>query len=242
MEKTKLDWDKFKGMFGTWADKIQPFFENGGLDPVYEQLKKDSQRGKKIAPLSGNVYRCFTETPLADLKAVVCGFCPYHTFKNGSPVADGLALGCSVTNKLQPSLEIMYDEIERSVYNGLSLDGDKNPDVSFLAHQGILMFNASLTTEMNKAGSHLELWEPFTKYIFEEIIAVERVPVIFLGKEASKFKRYLSPFQHSFEISHPAFAARMQTDWDSKGAFLKVKKLVKEFNDYDIEWLDVLPF
>lgn len=237
---TKLDADKFRPLFNDWWPKIEPFFDNGKFDLIYEFLKKESTRGKKISPLSNNVYRCFTETPLKDLKGIICGFCPYHTFYNSMPVADGLALSCGVTNKMQPSLSIMYDEIERSVYDGISLEGEKNPDLTFLANQGILLFNASLTTEMNKAGSHLELWEPFTKYVFEEIFAIERVPIIFLGNEAKKFKKYV-PFTPTFECSHPAYAARMQEEWDSKGAFKKMKQLIKEFNNYDVEWLDFEP-
>ena len=73
--KTKLNEGAFKPLFGDWWEKIRPFWLNGGFDPIYEQLKKDSQRGRKIAPLSGNVYRCFIETPLKNLKLVMMGMC-----------------------------------------------------------------------------------------------------------------------------------------------------------------------
>ncbi len=42
--------------------------------------------------------------------------------------------------------------IEKELYDGLDLEHVKNPDVSYLAKQGVLMYNAALTTEMNKAG------------------------------------------------------------------------------------------
>ena len=160
------------------------------------------------------------------------------------PIADGLLFGCSTTGKLQPSLSNFYDEIERSVYKGLCLEGEKSPDVTFLAHQGVLMFNASLTTEMNKAGSHMELWEPFIKYIFEEILSIERVPIIFLGKDAAKFKKYIPATLSTFEVSHPASAAYKNEEWDSGGVFLKVNKLIKDYNNYNINWLDfdAIPF
>lgn len=235
--KTKLNWNKFEPLFGTWASRIKPFFDSGGFDPIYKQLKFDASRGKKIAPLSPNVYRCFKETPLDDVKVVVMGMCPYHTFYNEMPVADGLLMGCSITGRLQPSLEKFYEGVERDVYDGLNLRYTKNPDVSYLAKQGVLMLNAALTTEMNKAGSHIKLWEPFTKFLLEEVLAPLGVPYIFLGKDASVYEKYLPPFSWSFVVSHPASAAYKQGDWDTEGVFSKVNKILKDNNNFSIEWL-----
>ena len=159
-----MNWELFKDCFHeSWHSKMQPFIESEECDNIYKYLKSESKRGKKIAPLSSVIYRCFKETSLDDVKVVMVGMCPYHTFYNDQPVADGLLMGCSVTNKLQPSLLKFYEGVEKELFNGLNLTYQKLPDVSYLAKQGVLMFNAALTTEMNKAGSHIELWEPFTK-------------------------------------------------------------------------------
>lgn len=237
-----MQFEKFKDLFHeSWHDKIRPFIESEECDDIYKFLKSESQRGKRIAPLSVNVYRCFLETSLDDLKLVILGMCPYHTLKNEMPVADGLAMSCSATGYLQPSLDQFYNAIEKEVYNGMCLQCEKNPDLSYLAHQGVLLFNAALTTEINKAGSHLELWEPFTKYVFQEILSTTGVPTIFLGKEAAKFERYTGLFAHNFVVSHPASAAYKNTDWDSEGVFTKVNKILKEVNNYEIDWLDQQP-
>jgi uracil-DNA glycosylase len=233
-----MNWEKFKECFHeSWHDKMRPFIESRECDDIYAFLKKESRRGKKIAPLSSNVYRCFRETSLDDLKVVMMGMCPYHTFLNDTPVADGLLMGCSVTNKLQPSLEKFYEGVEKDVYNGLNLYYAKTPDVSYLAHQGVLMVNAALTTEINKAGSHIKLWEPFTKYLLEDVLAPTGVPYIFLGKDASVYERYLPPFSWSFVLSHPASASYKQTDWDTEKVFTKVNKILKDNNNFSIEWL-----
>jgi uracil-DNA glycosylase len=233
-----MNWTKFKDLFHeSWHIKIRPFVESKECDDIYEFLKKESKRGKKIAPLSPNVYRCFRETSLDDLKVVMMGMCPYHTFLNDTPVADGLLMGCSVTNKLQPSLEKFYEGVEKDVYDGLNLHHTKDPDVSYLAKQGVLMVNAALTTEMNKAGSHIKLWEPFTKYLLEEVLALTGVPYIFLGKDASVYEKYLPPFSWSFVLSHPASASYKQTDWDTEGVFTKVNKILKNNNNFSIDWL-----
>jgi uracil-DNA glycosylase len=238
-----MKWSLFKDQFHeSWHAKMQPFIESEACDNIYKYLKAESKRGKKIAPLSSAVYRCFRETPLDELKVVMVGMCPYHTFYNGDPVADGLLMGCSVTGRMQPSLEKFYDGVEKELYDGLSLKHVKNPDVSYLAKQGVLMYNAALTTEMNKAGSHIELWEPFTKYVLEEIVTPTGVPVIFLGKDASKYEKYTSPFSWNFVLTHPASAAYKQSDWNTEGVFTKMNKVLKDNNNFHIEWLDKVPF
>ncbi len=187
-----MQWEKFKDQFHeSWHAKVRPFIESEQCDKIYEFLKKESKRGKKIAPLSSNVFRAFRETSLDNLKVVMMGMCPYHTSIGGEYVADGLLMGCSITGKLQPSLEQFYKAIERELYEDVK--HEKTPDVRYLASQGVLMLNAALTTEINKAGSHIALWEPFTRYLFENVLDTAGVPIIFLGKDAAKYERYVPP-------------------------------------------------
>lgn len=237
-----MNWDKFKENFHeSWHEKMKPFIESEACDEIYAYLKKEAGRGKKIAPLSANVFRAFKETPLTDLKVVMIGMCPYHTAKNGVYVADGLLMGCSVTGKLQPSLEKFYNGIEKELYNGLAVRCIKGPDVTYLAKQGVLMLNAALTTEINKAGSHIDLWKPFVEYLFENVFQYEGAPIIFLGKDAGRYQKLVAPFKWSFVLSHPASAAYKQCDWDTEDVFGKVSKVIKDNNNFTIEWLDELP-
>lgn len=233
-----MNWDKFSEFFHeSWHVKMKPFIESEDCDKIYAFLKHESQRGKKVAPLSQNVWRCFKETPYNEVKVIFIGMCPYHTASYNVPVADGLMMGCSVTGKLQPSLEQLYTGIRTELYDGLGLDRTFNPDVSYLAHQGVLMCNAALTTEVNKAGSHIELWEPFMKYLLEEVFAWTGLPIVFFGKEAAKLKKYVAPFTYTFPVSHPASASYKNGDWDSEGVFTKINTLIKENNGFEIDWL-----
>lgn len=251
--ETKLNWELFEPLFGTWAEKFKPFFMNGGFDPIYARLKHDTGRGKRVAPLSSHVFRCFQETPFGDLKVIIVGMCPYHTFAGWSnrflpnqndekpsgiyPVADGLALSCSSTGRLQPSLDQFYNALEKDIGKGLELNMKKDPDLSYLAKQGVLLLNASLTVEEGKPGSHNELWEPFMKFLFEEVLTTNGIPIVLLGKEAQKIKRYIMPFSWVFELSHPASASYSNTQWDSKGTFTAINKILKENNNNLITWI-----
>lgn len=239
-----MNFDKFKSqMHPSWWNKLKPFIESEECDKIYAFLKSESKKGKKIAPLSMHVWRCFLETPFDDLKVVMVGLCPYHTFKNDAPIADGLLMGCSITEQVQPSLSQFYGAIEKEFYSGLNLSIIENPDVSFLAQQGVLMFNAALTTEINKAGSHIQIWEPFVKYLFEEVINYLGIPIIFLGKDAAVYKKYTSKLNHVFEVSHPASASYKGIDWNTDNTFVKVNKLLEENNGFSVQWVEIdVPF
>lgn len=237
-----MNWEKFQDHFDeSWHHKMKPFIESEHCDKIYEHLKKESKRGKQIAPLSHNVFRAFQETRFDNLKVVMIGMCPYHTFKNGEPVADGLLMGCSTTGYAQPSLTKFYSGLETELSKGLSLHAPKSPNVSYLANQGVLMLNAALTTEMNKAGSHIAIWEPFTRYLLEEVLATSGAIYIFLGKDAAKYERYLPPMSWSFTLSHPASASYKNTEWDTEGVFSKTNEILKQNNGFEIDWLDVNP-
>jgi uracil DNA glycosylase len=239
-----MNWSNFKHQFHpSWHAKMRPFIESEQCDKIYAFLKAESKRGKRVAPLSMHVWRCFLETPLDEIKVVMVGLCPYHTLKNDAPVADGLLMGCSITEQLQPTLEHFYMGIEREYYNGLNLSIIKDPDVSHLAHQGVLMFNAALTTEINKAGSHLDAWEPLVKYLFEEVINHLGIPIVFLGKDAAKYRKYTGIFAHTFELSHPASASYKGSEWDTEGVFSKVDILLEENNGFSVQWVPIdVPF
>ena len=237
LTKTKLSEELFSPLFGTWWSRVRPFFLSGGFDDIYKRLKSDSARGKQIAPLSSHVFRCFQETPLDEVRAVLCGMAPYHTFYNNVPIADGLLMSCSITGRLQPSLIKFYDSMDRSVNGGLNLQMVRDPDLSYLSRQGILMLNSSLSTEKGKPGNHAEIWEPFMKFLFEEVLITNGIPVVFLGREAAKLKRYVTPFTWIFELVHPAAAAYASSDWNEEDIFNKINRILKENNGDTIQWI-----
>ena len=234
-------WDKFKDSFHeSWHNKIRPFIESKDCDEIYEFLKKEGRRGKKIAPSSINTYRAFLETPLTDIKVVLLSYCPYHSIYNGVSVADGLAFSCGITGKLQPSLEKFYGGLENELYNGLNVNYIKNPDLTYLAKEGVLLWNSALTVEINKPGSHQDLWMPFTKYILEHCLSYTGVPIVFIGKDAQIYEKCVSPLTHGhiFKLEHPAFAARMDQEWETKGVFRAISRILKENGKEEIDWLN----
>jgi uracil DNA glycosylase len=60
---------------------------------------------------------------------------------------------------------------------------------------------------------------------------------VFLGKDAAVFHKYIGPFQWAFKLSHPAAAAYKGIEWDSEGVFKKVNKILKDNNNFVINWM-----
>jgi len=242
-----MEWNKFKDYFHeSYHPKMQKFVESKECDEIYAFLKKEARRGIQIAPNSMLTWRAFKETPLDECRAIMIGLCPYHTFINGASICDGLALSCSITGKMQPSLSTLLNAIEQDVYKGLALDRIKNPDLTYLARdEKILLVNAALTTSKDKAGNMVDLWNPFMKYLLEEVVGYTGIPIIFLGSEAAKLQKYVTPFTHTFFLKHPSYFARISQEMETNGVFSKVSKIVKDNNRVEINWLqkiDDLPF
>ena len=238
--KTTLSWQKFSPMFGSWADKIKPYFLQGGFDPIYKELKQRSSRGIKIFPSSENVFRAFRECSPDNLRAILVGACPYHSMKDGIIIADGLCLSCGNTNYPQPSLDYFLSSVEKELYHGLCVPCNKKCDLSYLSQkEGLLLLNAGLTVEMGKAVSMNKLWEPFMEYLFKNVFDVFGVPIILMGNDAQKLEKYINPFNTILRVSHPASAAHKNEDyWDSKGVFQELDQILVYKHGKGINWFD----
>lgn len=234
--------NSFKPMFNTWQDKFLPFLSSKDFSDIYSKLKELGRSGKQIFPKSTQTYRAFELCDYNNLKCVIVGMAPYHTKKNGIIVADGVALSCGNTLELQPSLEQWYKACEDDLYNGLNLHMEKEPDLSFLCQQGVLMYNISMTVEEGKAGNHIDLWEPFNKFFFEEIINKYNrgLCIVFLGKEAAKYEKLVNPMVHYTKIvEHPAASSYAGREWKHENLFSWINNILKQNNgeEYQIKWI-----
>lgn len=239
--QTKLDPNKFKPLFGTWWDKIAPFFFSGGFDPIYAFLRGQTADKRQIAPASMNTYRAFTECDIRELKCVIVCQDPYFKFIDGSPVASGVAMDCSITARTQPTLQNFYNGIETELYNGLNLDYINTYDLSYLSKQGVLLLNMALTVEKDRPGSHLKEWRQFTAFLLQEIIGPTGVPVLLLGKEATSLKPLIEKTNYVYTLSHPAAAAYSGGKWDTKDTFMKINQNILDSNGDTVLWLNIDP-
>src|SRR6478609_7979344 len=230
-----LNKENFKLQFGDWFPLMEKLFDNGTMDSIYGTLKTEGSR-MSISPLSSDTYKAFEKCKRSELKCVFLGLAPYASFTyDNKPVSDGLAFSCSVTNKEQPSLKLVWD----AIFDDLNTEGKRYTDLSYLAHQGVLMLNVALTAKRDKPESHIALWQPFMKYLFEEVLSLHTgLPIIYFGKQAAKMKSFSLPFGHYNKIvEHPAAAARDNRPFNHENIFTWINNLLKENNNQQIKWI-----
>lgn len=236
----KLDFATFKPLLGEWARYFKPFIESKQAWDIYQRLKEDSKKGAKIFPTSNSTYRAFQMTPPDKLQVLLYGSDPYvGRYKDGKPQATGMALDCSNApdGKCQPSLVAFWQ--------GLAKEYDEKPqyepDLSFLAIQGVLLTNRALTAEYQKIGKHNDWWDDFQQFFLQEVIQpfFPGIPIIFMGKDAAKLQKWVFNLSNpSFVIEHPSYAARTGQDWDTKNVFHRVNEIIKQNNGeiFQIDW------
>lgn len=244
----KLDWKVFSPKFGEWSRYFEPLFRDTDvMENIYAQLKKEGGEGVKICPNAKDTFNTFLYTPPSSLKAIFVLLDPYPSIKNGIKVANGIAMDCENTGILQPSLEKFYDAIEHSEAGGFELGMLKPPSLRYLYEQGVMFFNTALTVPEKKTGAHTELWKPFMKYFYEQVMGqFSGVIYILSGKESQQMKYYITPLSnYIINLEHPSFAARQYREWNYDGVFKKINYILKNNNGPEsvINWvLEEAPF
>lgn len=203
-------------------------------DELYRKIGSET-----VCPASGDVFNAFKYCKYNDLKVVWVLQDPYHQVVGLRRVADGIAMSCSNTGKLQPSLSLVYEEIERTVHvNDRNSDPyiGRNPDLRPWAHQGILMMNTALTVQQGNPGSHTQIWRPFTQYLLKELsLRSKNIIYIFAGANAKSFRTFVRG-NTEFALTHPASAAYKGGRWDCDDVFNNVNKMLEFKGLTKIKW------
>lgn len=237
--KADVKWESIESQLGDWACKFKPFHDAGGFNEIFTFLKSqtaDKNNRKIICPHHTDLFRAFRETPYKDLRCIFILQDPYPWIKDKKYVADGLAMSCSHTGVCQPSLDYFYD----GMADDLGVKVPHHPDLSYLARQGILFLNTSLTVELNKPTSHKGIWDSFMKYLVEEVINFYSYGLIYVsfGQNAQLLSKAMMPFLHwGFNVEHPAAAARQERLWKHERIFSKINRILKDTNNETIKWV-----
>jgi uracil-DNA glycosylase len=198
---------------------------------MLSQFVKNEYSSKTIYPPPGFIFHAFWLTPFDKVKVVILGQDPYH----GPKQANGLCFAVNKGVSLPPSVQNIYKEIESDLGHK-----SKYPqgDLEEWAKQGVLLLNATLTVEANKAGSHQNKgWENFT----DEVIRIlseqmEHLVFILWGNYAKKKGVVIDRQKHLvIESPHPSpFAAR--TGFFGSKPFSKTNEYLEKNGKATIEW------
>lgn len=218
-----------------WYTALSHFTTSSDFTEIVEKLIEEKEKGLRFVPMMKDVFNPFIKCKLENLKVVIIGQDPYpmlHPIKEGYTVADGLAFSCSNTMKEQPSLTKIFDSLN---YDNTD---KRNPDLTRWADQGVLLLNNALTTQLNKPGTHYEIWKEFLSFVLDYLYWNKPdIVFILMGKVASEWEDFIND-SNSFTIitEHPASACYKKTDWDSKNCFNRANKFLVDHNKEPIIW------
>jgi len=131
----------------------------------------------------------------------------------------------------------MFEAIEETVFYGYPTHQD--PDLTRWANQGVLMLNSALTTQVDKVGTHYDIWKDFIAYVLD-MLSLTNSGLIFmlLGSKAQELEPLISQHHYVLKASHPASAAYTKTTWDCNDIFNKANEILGKNNgpQYKIQW------
>jgi uracil-DNA glycosylase len=204
-----------------WDSIMNPFVDSPSFDNIFFFLEAAVNYGLRFTPPFKDVFNAFKECSYDNLKVVIVGQDPYPQL--GS--ADGLAFSCSKKNKAEKSLQYINKAI-----------GTDYTDLKCWANQGVLLINTAFTVEVNKIGSHYNLWKPFTNYIFANINKHKKNTIfILMGKKAEEWETLL-PDCKILKCAHPASAAYKGGIWDHNDVFNKANLELNKQDKSLINW------
>ncbi len=215
----------------SWKEKLQGEFTQAYFTDLTTFVKKEYQE-ETVYPAPKNIFRAFDLCPFEKVKVVILGQDPYHGLRQ----ANGLAFAVETAEKIPPSLQNIFKEIESDVGKPLV---HTNGDLSRWAEQGVLLLNATLTVRAHSAGSHQGRgWELFTDAAIRALSEGREHLVFMLWGNYAKAKgAHIDRNKHLvLEAPHPSpFSA--SSGFFGCRHFSKANDYLTAHNETPIDWL-----
>lgn len=182
----------------TWKAELQDVFDS-------EQFRRTAEfvrcqyAATTVYPPAPRIFAAFDACPFDKVKVVILGQDPYH----GPGQANGLSFSVNPGVRFPPSLMNIFKEVHDDTGAPIPADGD----LSRWATQGVLMLNATLTVEADRAGSHQNQgWEEFTDEVIRRL-SRDREHLVFIlwGSYAIRKSALIDSSRHLVLTSpHPS--------------------------------------
>ncbi len=214
---------------GEWYPYLKSEFEKDYFKKLAINLAK-RRAVSRVYPDSDLVFKAYELTNPKSVSCVVIGQDPYPTYSAilDKPTADGLAFSASNDDKTPISLVKLQKAIEDDCYGGFKLDFDN--DLSYLAKQGVLLLNTSLTVEHGAPLSHNEYgWKQFIGATLR-ILNDRPLPIITFGQGAKELVNtcLLNTDNLIINVEHPAYAYRQDRELDHKNCFTLSNEFIEK--------------
>src|SRR3989338_11044494 len=221
----------------SWKAVLKDEFGKDYFKMLREFVKSEYLHGI-VYPPPKNIFRAFDLCPFDKIQVVILGQDPYH----GPNQANGLCFAVSEGQRLPPSLQNIFKELEDDIgptSPKASKGTAKSGDLTQWAKQGVLLLNATLTVSAHKAGSHQgKGWEQFTDAVIRKL-SEERENLVFIlwGNYAKSKGAHIDRAKHLvIESAHPSPFSATNGFFGSK-PFSKTNEYLVEHDKKPIDWL-----
>ena len=212
-----------------WDQKLKVVWESPNFKK-FMNIIDNKYKESTCFPKYENIFNALKLTPYKDVKVVILGQDPYH----GEGEAHGLSFSVQRGIKKPPSLKNIYKELK----DDLGIPIANTGDLTKWAQEGVLLLNAILTVEKDKAASHSNLgWELFTDHIIK-LLNQKEEPIVFIlwGNFARSKKAFITNPKHLvIESPHPSPFSAYHGFFGSK-PFSKTNDFLKNNNIKPINW------
>lgn len=212
-----------------WDDVLQSEYEQEYFLKLKEFVLSEYS-AKIVYPKINEIFNAFFYTSFEDVKVVILGQDPYH----GVNQAEGLSFSVKKGVKKPPSLVNIFKELN----NDLGCSIPEHGSLVDWTEQGVLLLNAVLTVEKDKAASHKDMgWEKFTDAVIREINKKD-TPVVFIlwGAYARSKKNLITnDIHYVIESAHPSPFSAYNGFFGSK-PFSKTNSFLKSNGLQEINW------
>lgn len=212
-----------------WDEVLKVVWESDGFKR-FLQVVNHEYEVKTIYPPKDYLFNALKLTSYKDTKVVIVGQDPYH----GEGEAHGLSFSVQKGVRVPPSLNNIYKEL----YSDLGVKVPSDGDLTKWAQEGVLLLNAVLMVEKDKAASHRGLgWEPLTDCIIK-MLNLKSDPVVFIlwgnfAKEKAKF--ITNPNHYIITSPHPSPFSAYSGFFGSR-PFSKTNEFLKSKGITPIDW------
>jgi len=212
-----------------WDDVLKIVWDSKGFNKFYKGIL-ELYNSKIIYPAKEDIFNALKYTDFDNVKVVIVGQDPYH----GEKEAHGLSFSVLKGIKIPPSLKNIYQELE----SDLGIKPKSHGELIGWAKQGVLLLNAVLTVEKDKASSHKGFgWERLTDYIIK-VLNNKTDPIVFIlwGNFAKSKKQLITNKSHLvIESTHPSPFSAYNGFFGSK-PFSKTNRFLIENKKEPIDW------
>ncbi len=214
----------------SWLSVLQPQFDAPHMVNMRAFLAQEREAGKRIFPKGSEWFHALDATPLDQVRVVILGQDPYH----GEGQAHGLCFSVKPGVPPPPSLVNIYKELQ----SDLGYPPPRHGHLEHWARQGVLMLNAVLTVEANRAASHQgKGWETFTDEVVKQVNNLDR-PVVFIlwGSYAQKKAAFVDTSRHHvIKSPHPSPLSAYNGFFGSR-PFSRTNAFLRDHGQPEVDW------